>query len=165
MADFRAPLRDMRFLLYDVLDFESHFARLTDRETVTRDLLDPILDEAARFAETELFPANRVGDVQGCSFADGVVTTPPGFKDAYRTYVANGWTGMTGDPQYGGQGLPHSMSLIVEEPMTTANMAWTMYPDLSHSAMNALERHGTAAQKQRFLTLLLSGANAPARCV
>ncbi len=64
MANFRAPLRDMRFLLYDVLDFESHFARLTNRETVTRDLLDPILEEAARFAETELFPANRVGDVQ-----------------------------------------------------------------------------------------------------
>ncbi|HEY6598205.1 MAG TPA: acyl-CoA dehydrogenase C-terminal domain-containing protein [Pseudomonadales bacterium] len=165
MAEFRAALRDMRFLLYDVLDSESHFAKLTDRETVTRDLLDPILDEAARFAETELFPANRVGDVQGCSFEDGVVKTPPGFKDAYRTYVANGWTGMTGDPKYGGQALPHSMSLIVEEPMTTANMAWTMYPDLSHSAMNALERHGTPEQKQTFLTLLLSGRCTGTMCL
>ena len=165
MAEFRAPLRDMRFLLYDVLDFESHFARLTNRETVTRDLLDPILEEAARFAETELFPANRVGDVKGCSFANGVVTTPPGFKDAYRTYVSNGWAGMTGDPLYGGQGLPHSMALIVEEPMTSANMAWTMYPDLSHSAMNALEAHGTAAQKQRFLTLLLAGQCTGTMCL
>ena len=165
MADYRTPLRDMRFLLYDVFDFESHFARLTDREVVTRDLLDPILDEAARFAETELFPANRVGDEHGCSITNGVVTTPPGFKDAYRTYVANGWTGMTGDPLYGGQGLPHSVALIVEEPMTIANMAWTMYPDLSHSAMNALEAHGTPAQKQRFLTLLLSGACTGTMCL
>jgi alkylation response protein AidB-like acyl-CoA dehydrogenase len=165
MADFRTPLRDMRFLLYDVFDFETHFARLSDRERVTRDLLDPILDEAARFAETQLFAANRVGDAEGCRFADGVVTTPKGFKEAYATYVANGWTGMTGDPAYGGQALPHSMSLIVEEPMTIANMAWTMYPDLSHSAMNALERHGTPALKQRFLTLLLSGACTGTMCL
>ena len=165
MADFRAPLRDMRFLLYDVFDFEAHFARLLDRERVTRDVLDPILDEAARFAEAELFPINRTGDEEGCHFESGVVTTPKGFKDAYRTYVANGWTGMTGDPAYGGQGLPHSLSLIVEEPMTTANMAWTMYPYLSHSAMNALERHGTPAQKQRFLTLLLSGACTGTMCL
>src|SRR5580765_2674956 len=157
MANFRTPLRDMRFLLYDVLDFESHYARLHDREPVTRDLFDPILEESGRFSENELFPLNRIGDAQGCRLVDGVVTTPPGFKQAYKTYVANGWCGMTGDTAYGGQGLPHSMSLIVEEPMTTVNMAWTMYPDLSHSAMNALSRHGTEAQKQRFLTRLLSG--------
>ncbi len=165
MVDIRTPLRDMRFLVYDVLDFEAHYAKLSDRERVTRDLLDPILDEAARFAEMELLPVNRGGDEQGCHLADGVVTTPNGFKEAYRTYVANGWTGMTGDPAYGGQGLPHSMSLVVEEPMTIANMAWTMYPDLSHSAMNALERHGTPAQKQRFLTLLLSGACTGTMCL
>jgi len=165
MADFRTPLRDMRFLLFDVFDFEAHYARLTDREQVTRDLLDPILDEAARFAETELLPANRIGDEQGCSFTAGRVTTPPGFKEAYRTYVANGWTGMTGNPAYGGGALPHSMSLLIEEPMTTANMAWTMYPDLSHSAMNALERHGSAALKQRFLPLLLSGACTGTMCL
>jgi len=165
MADFRTPLRDMRFLLYDVFDFEAHYARLSDRERVTRDLLDPILDESARFAEAELHPINHVGDRDGCRFVDGVVTTPKGFKEAYRTYVANGWTGMTGDTAYGGQALPHSMSLIVEEPMTIANMAWTMYPDLSHSAMNALERHGTPEQKQTFLTLLLSGACTGTMCL
>ncbi len=165
MADFRTPLRDTRFLLYDVFDYESHYARLSDRERVTRDLLDPILDEAARFAETELFPINHTGDVEGCRFENGVVTTPKGFKEAYRTYVANGWTGMTGSTAYGGQALPHSMSLIVEEPMTIANMAWTMYPDLSHSAMNALERHGTPEQKQRFLTLLLSGSCTGTMCL
>ncbi len=157
MTDFRTPLRDMRFLLYNVLDFETHFARLQDRTLVTRDLLDPILDEAARFSETELLPLNAVGDVQGCRFIEGAVATPPGFKEAYATYVANGWSGMTGATAYGGAGLPHSMSLIVEESMTTANMAWTMYPDLSHSAMNALAAHGTEAQKQQHLTRLLSG--------
>ena len=76
MADLRTPLRDTRFLLYDVFDFESHYARLSDRERVTRDLLDPILEEAARFAETELFPINHTGDIEGCRFENGVVTTP-----------------------------------------------------------------------------------------
>jgi len=165
MADYRAPLRDMRFLLYDVLDFEAHYASLRDRERVTRDLFDPILEQSGRFSETELFPLNRIGDKEGCKLVDGVVTTPKGFKQAYKTYAANGWCGMTGDTAYGGQGLPHSMSLIVEEPMTTVNMAWTMYPDLSHSAMNALSRHGTEAQKQRFLTRLLSGECTGTMCL
>ena len=144
MADFRTPLRDMRFLLYDVFDFEAHYARLSDRERVTRDLLDPILEEAARFAETELFPINRTGDERRLPFRErrrddaeriqrGVSNLRCQRLDRYdRRSTA-----------YGGQALPHSMSLIVEEPMTIANMAWTMYPDLSHSAMNALERHGT----------------------
>ena len=138
MAELRTPLQDMRFLFYDVFDFETHYARLSGRTRVTRDLLDRVLDEAARFSERELSPLNRIGDETGCTFSDGAVTTPPGFKEAYRTYVANGWAGMTGEERYGGQGLPYSMGLAIEEPMTIANMAWTMYPDLSHSAMNAL---------------------------
>lgn len=157
MAEYRTPLRDMRFLIYDVLDFESHFASLINRELVDRALLDAILDGAGQFAERELWPINRTGDAQGCRLVDGQVQTPDGFKEAWQTFVASGWSGITGDPAYGGQGLPHSMGLFVEEMLSTANMAWTMYPELSHAAMNALDTHGTEEQKQRFLAPLLRG--------
>jgi 3-(methylsulfanyl)propanoyl-CoA dehydrogenase len=165
MAQFHTPLQDMRFLFYDVLDFERHYAQLSERTPVTRDLLDAFLDAAARFSEQELFPLNRSGDVQGCKFDAGTVTTPQGFKAAYRTFVANGWAGMTGEERYGGQALPYSVGLAVEDPMTTANMAWTMYTYISHSAMNALALHGTEAQKQRFLTRLLSGECTGTMCL
>ena len=106
MNEYRSPLRDMRFVIYDVLDFESHFARLEGPENVTRELLDAVLDEAARFADQALFPLNRSGDEQGCRLADGEVTTPAGFKEAYETFVAGGWAGVTGDPAYGGRDCP-----------------------------------------------------------
>jgi alkylation response protein AidB-like acyl-CoA dehydrogenase len=155
--DYRAPLRDSRFLLYDVLDVETHYASLVDRELLTRDLLDPILDQAARFSEQELFPLNRAADEEGCRFENGTVRTPTGFKAAYETYLATGLAGMVGNPAYGGQGLPPSVRLLAEETMSAANMAWTMYPDLSMSAMHALDMHGTEQQKRTFLTRLLSG--------
>jgi alkylation response protein AidB-like acyl-CoA dehydrogenase len=157
MADYRAPLRDSHFVLYDVLGAEAHYAGLERCQPVSRDLLDSILDAAARFSENELFPCNRTGDEQGCSFANGAVTTPAGFKDAFAAYRAAGWAGMIGDPEYGGQGLPASIRLLAGEPMSTANMAWTMYPDLSLSAMHALGLHGTPEQKQQFLSRLLAG--------
>jgi alkylation response protein AidB-like acyl-CoA dehydrogenase len=154
---YRAPLRDSRFLLYDVLDVEAHFARLVDRESVTRDLLDPILEQAARFSEEELFALNREADETGCRLENGTVVTPNGFKEAYQTYLETGFAGMVGNPEYGGQGLPPSIRLLAEETMSAANMAWTMYPDLSMSAMHALDMHGTTAQKRLFLTRLLAG--------
>jgi alkylation response protein AidB-like acyl-CoA dehydrogenase len=157
MTEYRSPLRDMRFVIYEVLDFESHFARLQGRESVNRELLDAVLDEAARFADQALYPLNRSGDEQGCQLDNGEVTTPTGFKEAYATYVAGGWAGVTGDLAYGGQALPDSVSLFIEEMMTSANTAWTMYPVLSHGTINALTAHGTEAQKQTFLTRLLSG--------
>jgi alkylation response protein AidB-like acyl-CoA dehydrogenase len=147
----------MRFLLYTVFDFERHLSGLVGREAVGRELLDAILDGAAAFAENELHPLNRVGDEHGCRLENGVVTTPPGFKEAYRAFVDGGWSGMTGEVAYGGQGLPHSVGGLVEEIIGNANIAWTMYIELSHGAMNALAAHGTEAQKQTFLTRLLAG--------
>ena len=157
MAEYRTPLRDMEFLIYDVLDTESLFASLVDREVVDRALLDAILDGARQFAEQELWPINQTGDEQGCRLVDGQVQTPDGFKEAWQTFVAAGWSGITGDPAYGGQGLPHSVGQFVEEILSTANMAWSMYPGLSHGAMNALTSHGTHEQKQRFLAPLMRG--------
>ncbi|MCZ6887069.1 MAG: acyl-CoA dehydrogenase C-terminal domain-containing protein [Gammaproteobacteria bacterium] len=156
MSEVRIPLRDIGYVLWDVLDFESHFARLEGVE-VGKELVEAILDEAARFSENELAPINRSGDEEGCLLVDGVVTTPSGFADAYRTFIAAGWAGISGGVEYGGQGLPPSISLIVEEIFATANMAWTMYSGLSRGAIEALEAHGTEVQKQTFLPKLLTG--------
>ncbi len=152
-----ASLRDMRFLIHEVFDFEAHYGRLGLAEPPTGAFLDAVLEEGARFTEGELAPLNRSGDEEGCTLADGVVSTPRGFREAYATYVAGGWAGMTGDPEYGGQGLPHSVSLFLEELMCSANMAWTMYPGLSRGVINALEAHGSAEHKSAFLPKLLSG--------
>ena len=165
MPTLRTPLRDMRFLLYDVFGFDEHLSSLVGRDTVTRELLDAILDGAAAFAENELYPLNRVGDEHGCRLENGVVTTPPGFKEAYRAFVDGGWSGMTGDVAYGGQGLPHSIGGLVEEIIGNANLAWTMYIELSHGAMNALAAHGTETQKQTFLTKLLAGTWTGTMCL
>ena len=150
-------LKDMRFLIHDVLCYEQHYRSLGLQDPPNRELIDAIIDEAARFTETELAPLNISGDAQGCRVVDGQVITPDGFKQAYEIYIKGGWAGMSGDPVYGGQGLPDSVSIILEELMCSANMAWTMYPGLSRGVINALESHGSDEQKQIFLTKLLAG--------
>ena len=114
MASYKAPLRDMRFALYELHDVEG-LARLPGYEEMKRDLLDPVLDEAAKFCEEILQPLNRSGDEEGCTFENGVVRTPQGFKAAYDGFCAGGWTALGADPAYGGQGLPHVLNLLVEE--------------------------------------------------
>ena len=150
-------LQDLEFLIHDVLDFEGHYRSLNLQDPPTRELIDAIVHEAARFTENEIAPLNRNGDEEGCVLVDGEVTTPRGFKDAYAKYVEGGWAGLSGDPQYGGQGLPDSVSLFLEDLMCCANMAWTMYPGLSRGAIGALESHGSPELKAAFLGKLLSG--------
>jgi alkylation response protein AidB-like acyl-CoA dehydrogenase len=156
-------LKDIRFVVHDVFDFAGHYERLDPHpglesaDPPDRAFIDAVLDEAGRFAENELEPLRAIGDVQGCRLQDGVVTTPPGFKEAYATYAAGGWAGLTGDPAYGGQGLPDSLSLLLEDLIGCANMAWAMYPGLSRGVINALTAHGSAEQKQAFLPKLLTG--------
>src|SRR5690606_17841046 len=108
MSSYQAPLTDIRFVLHDVLGAEALFQRLGLGET-NRELIDAVLEEGARFAETVLAPLNRTGDEAGCSFdkATGAVTTPPGFRDAYLQYVEAGWPSLNAPPEFGGQGLPH----------------------------------------------------------
>lgn len=165
MPAYRTPLRDMRFLLDEVYDFASHYPRLTGVEVVDRALLDGVLDEMARFTEQELFPLNLSGDREGCRLVNGVVATPRGFREAYAEFVAGGWTAVTGAPEWGGQGLPASVGMLVEELTMTTNLAWGMYPALSHGAMNALEIHGTDAQKDIYLRQLHSGAWTGTMCL
>jgi alkylation response protein AidB-like acyl-CoA dehydrogenase len=152
-----ASLRDLQFSIHDVLDFAGHYARLLGDDAPGRELIDAITDEAARFCSGELEPINRIGDEHGCVLTEGEVATPPGFKEAYAKYIDGGWAGLSGSVTHGGQGLPDSISLILENLMSAANTAWTMYPGLSRGVIEALEHHGSPEQKTRFLPKLLTG--------
>ena len=157
MPDYRAPRRDIQFLLHEVLNAEDHYRSLRGDEDVNRDLIDAILEEGAKFCENELAPLNRSGDEEGCGFDNGVVTTPKGFKEAYQKYVEGGWPALSAPEDEGGQGLPNSLGMVVSEMVGTANWSWGMYPGLSHGAIKTLESHGTPEQKEQFLTRLISG--------
>lgn len=158
MSTYKAPLTDIRFALYDVLGAEALFAKLGYGDA-TRDVLDAVLDEAARFTETVLAPLNRVGDEIGCGFdkATGDVTTPPGFQQAYTQFIEGGWTGLTAAPEHGGQGLPHAMGVPLNEMINAANLAWGNFPLLSHGAVEALRQHGEDWQREAFLKPIVDG--------
>ena len=157
MPNYKAPLRDVRFLFHDVFDFPAHYASLPNGAEATPDMVDAILGECARFCEEVLAPLNRKGDEEGCHFKDGEVTTPTGFKDAYDQFVAGGWQGLSHPVAYGGQGLPMSLGVFKSEMMGTANWSFNMYPGLALGAMNTILQHGTEEQKKTYLTPLTEG--------
>ncbi|UNK50573.1 acyl-CoA dehydrogenase C-terminal domain-containing protein [Lysobacter sp. S4-A87] len=158
MSSYNAPLADMRFVLFDVLGAEAQFQRMGFNDA-TRDVLDAVLDEAARFTETVLAPLNGVGDRDGCTLdqATGQVTTPPGFKQAYAQFVDGGWSGLTSPAEFGGQGMPHAAGVPLKEMIDAANLAWGNFPLLSHGATEALLHHGEAWQQEAFLKPLVEG--------
>ncbi len=164
MPDFKVPLKDYSFLFNDVLDMQSKYQHVKGGDQATPDMLDAIFSEAAKFSETELAPLYQSGD-KGCTWDDGVVTTPAGFKEAYAKFIEAGWTSLTGSPEMGGQGLPSSISIAINEMLTTANWAWAMYPGLSEGAVATLEDHGTDEQKQAYLTKLVSGVWSGTMCL
>ncbi|MDX1756762.1 MAG: acyl-CoA dehydrogenase C-terminal domain-containing protein [Marinobacter sp.] len=157
MPEYKAPLRDIKFVMSELLDSEQHYANLEGAEDATPDMVDAIIGEGAKFCEQVLSPLNAVGDQEGCKLTDEGVTTPKGFKEAYQQYVEGGWPSMTADPNYGGQGLPSSIGIVMSEMVGTSNWSWGMYPGLSHGATNTVEAHGTEEQKQTYLTKLISG--------
>ncbi|MFK7856072.1 MAG: acyl-CoA dehydrogenase C-terminal domain-containing protein [Granulosicoccus sp.] len=157
MPAYTPPLQDMKFALRDVLRFDEHYAALPGAEDATPDTVDAILEEGAKFARDVLSPLNAVGDAEGCTWTDGVVKTPTGFREAYQQYVDGGWPSMCQPEELGGQGLPESLGTILSEMSGTANWSWAMYPGLSHGAMNTLAAHGTNEQQQAYLTKLVSG--------
>lgn len=157
MPQYKAPLRDMKFLMHEVFDYDSHYATLPGGEEVTPDIVDAVLDEMARFCEQEIAPLNQSGDEEGCTLKDGKVTTPKGFKEAYETYKDSGWPSLSHPPEHGGQGMPMSLGLIKHEMAATANWSWSMYPGLSIGAMNTIYLHGTEEQKKTYLDPLVSG--------
>ena len=156
MPDYKAPLRDMRFLLDEVFDFPASYAA-QGASDATPDMVAAILEEGAKFCEQVLAPLNRSGDEEECLFDAGVVTTPKGFKEAFAQYAEGGWMGLSTDPAYGGQGLPQSLGLIVSEMVASANQSWAMYPGLTHGAMSAIHAHGSEEQKQTYLTPMTEG--------
>ncbi|WP_369939248.1 acyl-CoA dehydrogenase C-terminal domain-containing protein [Xanthomonas medicagonis] len=158
MSTYQAPLTDLRFALHDVLQVEALFARLGHADA-NAELIDAVLEEAARFTGTVLAPLNRVGDEHGCTLdkATGAVTTAPGFREAYRQFAEGGWTGLTAAAEFGGQGLPHTLGVPLNEMVNAANLAWGNFPLLSHGAVEALKQHGEAWQQEVFLKPLVDG--------
>ncbi len=154
MTTYTAPLKDMAFLLHDVLN-------VSDRDIpgyadLDRSFTSAVLEEAGKLASDVLAPLNAVGDHEGCVLENGVVRTPKGFKAAFDQLRTGGWTALDCDPDYGGQGLPYLMGTAVGEIMVSANMAFNMYQGLTHGAYSAIHAHGTAEQKTMYLPKMVS---------
>jgi alkylation response protein AidB-like acyl-CoA dehydrogenase len=156
MSTYTAPLQDMQFVIKELVGL-ADITAMPDCAEVTGDLVDAVLDEAAKFATGVLDPLNHTGDKTGARFADGSVTTPPGFKEAYRQFIAGGWNGLSGEAAYGGQGLPHVVSMPVQEMWNSANMAFCLCPMLTSGVLEAMKLKGTPGQKEKFLHKLTAG--------
>lgn len=164
MQTYKAPLRDMRFVLHELHDSAS-LTRLHGLEDVSPDLMDSILEEAAKVAEDVLLPINASGDEAGCVLENGVVRTPKGFRQAYDTFRAGGWTAVSADPRWGGQGLPESVNKLIEEMICSANLAFSLYPGLTHGAYQAIAAHGSDALKDRYLPKMIDGTWSGTMCL
>jgi len=165
MPEFKAPLRDMKFVFEELFDTYEHYKNFENGQEATPDMVNAILDECAKFCEQELAPLYQSGDEEGCQLKDGEVMTPSGYKEAYQTYVESGWQGINHDPAYGGLGLPISLGVLKSELISTANWPWGMYPGLSLGAMNTIFLHGDEAQKQIYLTKMIEGSWTGSMCL
>jgi alkylation response protein AidB-like acyl-CoA dehydrogenase len=164
MTVYRAPLRDYRFLLEEVLEVEQ-LAKLPGFADATPEIFAAVLEEGGKLCQEMLFPINRSGDEEGCTYENGTVRTPKGFKEAYETFRAGGWTSLACDPAFGGQGLPNTLNFCMEEMISSANMSFGMYPGLSHAAYRALMMHGSDEQKSVYLRHLVDGRWAGTMCL
>jgi alkylation response protein AidB-like acyl-CoA dehydrogenase len=164
MQVYKAPLKDMRFVLFDLLD-AGQLARLPGFEEATPDTIETVLEEGAKLCEGELLPLNRIGDETGCTYENGVVRTPPGFKEAYRSFVEGGWLSVSADPRYGGQGLPDLINFVFDEMVCATNLAFGNYPLLSKGATAAIEAHGADELKTRYVPKLIEGRWSGTMCL
>ena len=154
MPTYTAPVRDMEFVLNDVL--KVHSAGIQGYEELEAEFISAILNEAGKITSEVLAPLNAVGDKEGCHFENGIVRTPKGFKDAFDQVRDGGWTGIDCDPEYGGQGMPYIIGTAVGEMFASSNMAFGMYQGLTHGAYSAIHAHGTDSQKQKYLPKMVS---------
>ncbi len=159
MPAYTPPLRDMQFVLHELLKVTDEFKLMSKHADLDVDTINAVLEEGGKFTTNEIFPINASGDREGCTFdvATNSVKTPKGWKEAYAKYVEGGWPALSGDPEHGGQGLPVTLFQCFYEMLNSANQAWTMYPGLAHGVLAALTAHGTDAQKDMYLPNLTSG--------
>nr|WP_314628943.1 acyl-CoA dehydrogenase C-terminal domain-containing protein [uncultured Noviherbaspirillum sp.] len=159
MGQYVAPVRDMQFVLHELLQVENELKQLPRHAEVDADIINQVLEEGGKFTSEVVFPLNRSGDHEGCRLNPETheVTTPQGFKEAYKQYIEAGWPSLSADPEYGGQGLPVVLNNAFYEMLNSSNQAWTMYPGLSHGAYECLHEHGTDEQKALYLPKLVSG--------
>lgn len=157
MFSYQPPLKDIRFVLSDLLDAPGALSQLPPFAEVDDELTMQVAEEAGRFASEVLFPLNAVGDREGCRYENGEVKTPPGFADAYRQFQEAGWPALACDPDFGGQGLPNTLNSVLYEMLSSSNHAWTMYPGLLHGAYACLHKHAAEELKQRYLPRIVSG--------
>ena len=161
---YSAPLRDMRFVLNELLDV-GEIATLPGYEDATPDVLDAMIEEGAKLCENTLLPLNRPADEEGCHYENGVVRTPQGYKEAYKTFVDAGWTGVTMSPDYGGKGLPQLISMVFDEMVCSTNLAFGVYPLLSNGAAAVIELHATEGLKETYLPQLADGTWSGTMCL
>ncbi|WP_371396560.1 acyl-CoA dehydrogenase C-terminal domain-containing protein [Fretibacter rubidus] len=158
MPSYNAPIRDMQFVIHEMLNATETLTKYAKFEDAERDLFDAIMEEGAKFTSEVLTPLNAVGDHEGCvRHEDGSVTTPTGFKEAFKTMVENGWLSLAQDPEYGGQGLPGLLHIASGEMQSAANMAFAMYPGLTNGAIKAIEIGGSDEQKRSYLPKMIQG--------
>jgi alkylation response protein AidB-like acyl-CoA dehydrogenase len=159
MPQYTPPMRDMHFVLHELLQVSDAFKAMPPHAEVDADTINAVLEEAGRFASQVVFPLNQSGDTEGCTLDKSTheVKAPTGFKQAYAQYVEGGWPALSCDAAYGGQGLPVTLNQCLYEMLNGANQSWTMYPGLSHGAYECLHAHGTPEQKATYLAKLTSG--------
>ena len=164
MQTYTAPLRDMRFVLHELHDFAG-LASLPAFRDFDADTVDSVLLEAGRMATDILLPLNAPGDAEGCRLENGVVRTPAGFREAYAHFRDGGWTALAEDPAHGGQGLPESVNKLVEEMICATNLSFSLYPGLTHGAVQSLKDHGSDELKARYLPKMISGEWSGTMCL
>ena len=159
MPQYHPPMRDMQFVMHELLNVVDELKMLPAHADIDADTINAVLEEGGKFAADVIAPINLSGDTEGCTLDKTTheVTTPKGFKQAYKQYVEAGWAALSCDTEYGGQGLPLLVNQFFYEMLNSANQAWTMYPGLSHGAYEALHAHGTPEQKATYLPKLTSG--------
>mgnify|MGYP000965320415 CR=1 FL=1 len=159
MPSYVPPLRDLQFVLHELLDLENELKAMPKHAETDADTINAVLEEGGKFAAEVVFPLNVSGDEEGCKLDRDTheVKAPAGFKEAYEKYVEGGWAALSAQEEYGGQGLPFVVNQCFFEMLNSANQAWTMYPGLSHGAHACLSAHGSKEQKDMYLPKLTSG--------
>eukprot|EP00124_Ichthyophonus_hoferi_P000840 Ihof_evm10s35 gene=Ihof_evmTU10s35 len=163
---FQAPLRDMRFLIDEVFDYQSHYKKFPGGDNANKEMVDMVFTEMAKFSEQVLSPLMQTSDSEGCKWInENTVKTPKGFKEAYDQFVEGGWQALSFPEKYGGQGLPPSMALFKSEMIATSNFTWGMFPGLSKGCINTILTHGSEELKNKYLPRLVSGKDTGTMCL